>query len=78
MPDDLPSILWYRLRSHLAQVSALPRRKVESRGSSGITNVNDVRPSIPYGADGWRADPNEAWRPLSDLPAAWLPFLNRS
>lgn len=32
---------------------------------------------IPYGCTGWREGGTKAWRPLSEIPKHWLPFLNR-
>lgn len=75
-PDDLPSILFYRMVSRVVVLLALPRRPVESMGSSGITNAPIVRRSIPPGADGWRIDSGD-WKPLSEIPKHWLPFLER-
>jgi hypothetical protein len=74
-PADLPGIMWYRVG--VTARSTLPRNPVESVSSSGATNAALVCPQIPVGADAWRADPNDSWKPLGLLPPAWLPFLNR-
>jgi hypothetical protein len=56
-------------------IHALPRRPVQGVGGNGQTDAAVVTPQIPVGADAWR-DGNE-WRPLSEIPPAWMPFLNR-
>lgn len=75
-PEDLPGIIEYHMRSGVI-LHALPRRPVETVSTSGKTTASYVRPTIPLGCDGWRLVAEEAWRPLSDLPMAWRPFLDR-
>ena len=75
-PDDLPGMLEYRMTSGIV-LTALPRRPVETVGSSGRNTAPIVKPTIPHGANAWRRATETEWRPLSTLPAAWLPFLNR-
>jgi hypothetical protein len=75
MPDDLPGILYYRVGCTVR--ATLPRRPVSYVGSSGATDAAQVCPNIPHGADAWREEPAGAWRPLKELPPAWLPWLNR-
>jgi hypothetical protein len=74
-PPDLPGILYYRVGGVI--LTTLPRRPVVYVSSSGATNAAVVRPTIPLGCDAWRADPSGPWLKLDQLPAAWLPFLNR-
>jgi hypothetical protein len=83
MPDDLPSIIFWRLQAVLKShttiivLTSLPRRKVESIASSGATNAPIVRPNIPLCADAWRIDSYADWQPLATIPKHWLPFLQR-
>lgn len=74
-PDDLPGFIEYRVGDTVR--TALPRRPVQSISSSGATDAALVCPQIPIGAEAWRVPPATSWSKLSDLPAAWLPFLNR-
>lgn len=74
-PEDLPEILYWRMGECVKPT--LCRRPVSYQASSGRTDAPEVCPQIPYGADGWRLSDDEPWRPLSELPQAWLPFLNR-
>jgi hypothetical protein len=73
-PPDLPWLIEYRL--DFAVLTAMPRKPVEFIGSSGATNAAQVCPRIPYGARAWRV-PGGPWRPLSEMPKDWLPFVNR-
>ena len=75
-PPDLPEIIEYAT----GPVSryALPRKPVEFVSSSGKTTAAQVCPQIPYGASAWRLTCNHEWRPLSELPKHWLPFLQRA
>lgn len=85
-PDDLPHILHYRLPSKtripgtfdrgVTVKITLPRSPVRSISTSGVTNVPEICPTIPVGADAWRVAGGE-WRPMSEIPAAWRPFLDR-
>lgn len=85
-PPDLPEIIQYRLRTPILFPGtfdrgvttrvALPRRQVQFIGSSGVSDAYLVCVAIPPGADAWRV-PAGDWQPLSNLPAAWMPFLNR-
>lgn len=75
-PDDLPWMLWYRTRYTV--LPTLPRKPVAFIGSSGDTNAHVVRPQIPYGATHWRVGDGDTWKPISELPARWLPFLDRT
>lgn len=78
-PDDLPEILFYQLGTarHPVSQPTLPRRPVRYISSSGLTDSAIVCPRIPYGAQGWRVDPEDAWQPLDTIPKHWLPYLNR-
>jgi len=75
MPESLPWIIWYQVGQVL--LASLPRREVRSIGSSGCTDAVIVRPWIPAGATGWRADQHSPFRPMSELPAEWMPWLDR-
>ncbi len=74
-PDDLPYMLEYRCGSVV--LTTLPRTPVVNISTSGDTNAKIVKPNIPYGVTGWRRCGEMEWRPLSELPAEWMPFLNR-
>ena len=74
-PADLPEIIQYRT-GKITRTS-LCRRPVRYIGTSGCTDAALVCPRIPIGADAWRVQSSDQWRPLSELPEAWLPFLNR-
>lgn len=74
-PPGLPSILEYCCGPVV--LYALPRTPVEFVSSSGKTTAALVKPTIPTGATGWRLSRQTEWRPLSELPTSWLPFLNR-
>lgn len=74
LPADLPDILYYRV-GRTVRVT-LPRRPVEYVSTSGVTNAHQVCPQIPYGADAWQVA-GGPWRPLSEIPAHWLPYLQR-
>lgn len=74
-PAGLPSIIEYAVGCTVRY--ALPRTKVSYVSSNGQTNAPFVCPTIPYGATGWRLSHQSEWRPLSELPEPWLPFLNR-
>ena len=76
-PDDLPGILHYRVGKTIR--IALPRTPVAYHGSSVATNATQVCPQVPLGCSGWQlvTDPKGFWRELSELPPAWMPFLNR-
>lgn len=76
MPDDLPCIIDYRMASGLVK-HALPREPVRYVGGNGNTNACIVCPRIPYGCTGWRVGPDDPWRPMDELPAAWMPLLMR-
>lgn len=75
-PADLPGILHYRVGATVR--ATLPRTPVVYVSSSGSTNAATVCPCIPLGATGWRLAGEREWKPLSALPAAWMPFLNRA
>lgn len=74
-PDTLPEIIFYRCGK--TSRPALPRRPVKYLRTSGATNAAEVCPQIPLGCTGWRADACGKWRPLSELPKEWMPFLNK-
>jgi hypothetical protein len=74
IPDTLPAIIEYRVGSVV--LIALPRRPVRSRGSSSATDAATIMPRVPLGTEAWRL-PGGDWRPLSDVPVSWRPFLNR-
>ena len=79
-PDDLPIILEYRLGTYpsgVCTVVALPRTPVKFLSTSGNTNAHDVCPKIPFGCTGWKRMGDLEWKPVSELPESWLPFLNR-
>jgi hypothetical protein len=78
LPDDLPHVIDWRMKSRAVVLTSLPRRPVEHTSSNGQTNAAVVRPTIPVGADGWRVRDGDPWRPLDQLPPHWLPFLNRA
>jgi len=75
MPSDLPWVIYWRVGSVI--LTSLPHREVRNVGSSGMTDRAIVRPSIPVGATGWRADPWTAWQSMESLPLAWMPWLQR-
>lgn len=75
-PESLPSILQYQMSSGVT-LYALPRRPVETVSSSGKTTASYVNPVVPHGAVAWRLVAEDEWHPLSELPEAWLPFLQR-
>jgi hypothetical protein len=86
-PPDLPHVLHYRLPSAVRCKGAmydsgitvrvaLPRTSVQFLGSSGISNAQQVCPTIPPGADAWRV-PGGDWQPMNTIPLAWKPFLER-
>ena len=75
-PDDLPEIMEYLTRSGTA-IYTLPRTPVETISSSGKTNACYVCPEIPYGAIGWRRVWEKEWHVMEDIPAEWMPFLQR-
>lgn len=75
LPDDLPTILFYRVGKTCKP--CLPRRPVQAVKAGGRTNAPVVCPQIPLGTTGWMLATDTDWRPLSDLPKHWLPFLNR-
>lgn len=74
-PSDLPWILEYRVGTVI--LTTLPRRHVQSVGTSGNSDAAVVRPRIPLGCDGWRRRGETQWHALDQLPKDWLPFLNR-
>lgn len=74
-PDDLPWVIFYRCGS--TSRIGLPRRPVHYVGTSGNTDARDVCPQIPYGCTGWKINQYHPWRPLTELPKHWLPFLDR-
>lgn len=74
-PDSLPGILFWKVGA--TSRTALPRKAIEYLGSSGRTNQHDVCPQIPVGATAWQLATDTHWRPMTTLPKAWLPFLNR-
>lgn len=84
-PDDLPWVVVYRLgmsRGHDGEPcpivkSTLPRRPVSFIGSSGNTDAAMVCPTIPHGCTGWKLLGETEWKPISELPPHWLPFLQR-
>jgi hypothetical protein len=75
IPPDLPYLIYYQL--DFAVLTAFPRRPVVYVGSSGTTDAAQVNPQIPYGTRAWRLAITEPWRPLAELPKAWMPFLER-
>lgn len=75
LPDDLPGMIEYKVGT--MTLTTLPRRPVQSVGTSGDTDADIVRPMIPYGCTGWRLPQEPDWNPLSSIPAHWMPFLNR-
>lgn len=80
LPDDffppgLPCIIEYACGPVVRY--SLPRTPVEFISSSGKTTAAIVCPTIPRGTSGWRLSHQEEWRPLTELPEPWLPFLNR-
>lgn len=82
LPDDLPHVIEWRMSySERYQtdiiLTSLPRRPVRMIGSGGKTDAAIVRPQIPYGARGWRLIGEGEWRRLRDIPAHWMPFVNR-
>ena len=74
-PDDLPHVLYYRMRTERVILTALPRKPVRPRGTNGESDAALVRPRIPYGATAWSTDVI-TWRPLAELPKHWLPFVD--
>jgi hypothetical protein len=80
-PPDLPWMIEWRMhleRQKPRVLTSLPRRDVRGVGSNGATDVMIVRPRIPAGALAWRLPGEQTWRSLRELPAAWMPFLNRA
>jgi hypothetical protein len=75
-PDDLPEFLFYRLGTakHPVSLPTLPRQSVRYISSSGLTDAASVCPRIPYGAQGWRVDPEDAWHDSTRSRNTGCPF----
>lgn len=74
LPDDLPWTIYWRVGKVV--LVSLPRKAVSFVSTSGCTNAANVRPNIPHGADAWRIA-GCSWRPIPDIPARWMSFLER-
>lgn len=77
-PYSLPEIIYYRCGNVI--LTALPRTPVAFKGSSGATNAAIVKPRIPLGVTHFGAtiDGVRKWRPISEIPKEWLPFVQRN
>lgn len=79
MPDSLPEFIEWDTGSRIDGVPvlrySLPRRKPQGKGGNGATDVAVVNPYVPFGAVAWRVPSEGIWRPVSELPAEWGPWL---